>query len=279
MVMLPTTLLLMLAQSQPTPPPSVVPPAPQRAPESKATRFRGIPKKDPSQNRRPIMTAMGGEDFTLQRSAPCTLILKGNLQRKMGGVANPQNPSQATPSKTVSERFEMQLPGVLEEETEKGGKVRFRFVPDAQLKEKGGRGMLHMEDSQPAKGAAPAVIDSTDLKRADPFIFFADGRGMDLLPVAGGIYFDGLVRPLGPVSAPTTSASVRPILSIPLPAVTRLMGTDTAPALRSGSLGLWAFANAKSEFSAEYTVRYNGPTDVGYVTGTVEVRFKVTPKK
>lgn len=277
--LLPALLLALSSpQEQPTPPPTVVPPLPASRPkDARSTRLQGIPKKDPAKQRQPVMAKADG-DFKVLRSAPCVMSLKGNLHRRMGGFVNPQDPAKTTASKTVTERFDVQMPGILEEETEKGGKVRFRFVPDPQLKEKGARGTLYMEDSQPAKGAPPAIVETTEVKRAEPFVFFAEGRGMDLLPVSGGVYYDGLMRPQGPVNAAPKDVSVRPVLSLPMPSVARLMGTEAPPALRSSSLGLWAFANARSEFTAEYTVTYNGPTDVGHVAGSVTVRFKIQPK-
>lgn len=220
------------------------------------------------------------------RQAPCVLSMKGTVVRKLllprpKKMANPAIPPQDGPvvtSKEVTERFEYEIPGTLEEEAGSGGAVRFRFTPAEDLVAAEARGTLHFEEK--ATGVAPVVIEATEVVGSDKFVFESAGRGQGIIPSSGNIFLKGRLQSPPPPGSPVSmEAPVRPISSIPMPPVSMHFGHAGTPALQFQGSSLWAWANSKGPFTVSGTLDYGDSTALqggqASISGSVEVTFRI----
>jgi len=212
---------------------------------------------------------------TVVRKASCTLVLKGQLVRLV--PAPTETPTATQSMKTITEQFEYELPGELEEEVDPLGPVRFKFTPAADLStNKAAHGRLSLLDEVPGPGLAPVRAEASDLSNAAVFIFEARGRGQGLVPVAGSINLRGRIQSTTPLARPSAPGSdMRPLLSMPLPSLKDQVGRPGTPQLHFQGMAPWAWANTSGPMTISGTIHYAGPTAAGRVNGQVDVTFRV----
>ena len=250
-----------------------------------ATLMAAAPQTSPKhgKNARQVATppATPPKGPNVVRRASCVLTLKGSLTRviqvpkplKRAGGATP--PAASTTTNEISERFDYELPGTLDEETDPRGIIRFIFTPADDFLRAGARGTLYFQDSGSGT-SGPTVLDSSEVTSIDPFIFEANGRGQGIVPGRGYVYLRGRVRsPLPSGGQVSMVAPSRPLISVPLPPIQNRLNPNGVSALRFQGASLWAWQNSKGPFTVTATMDYQGPTAVGQVTGTVEVSFRV----
>lgn len=251
-------------------------------------RSAKAPAADPSATPKANTTPAPG--VTVLRTADCVLGIRGDLTRDMvlsGMQGDPTGEATNSPStkmKTVKhsvEHFAYEIPGTLVEEMEaKATAVRFRFIPAVDMVAAKAQGQLHFEDKLQGSANPPIVMDASEITGADTFLFQAEVRGGQIVPVSGNVYLRGIVQG----DAPTTNAlsmrvPQRPVISSPLPTLRMGAGRDMTPPLRFTGISLWAWPNSKAAFTVAATLDYAGPGPQGTVTGHVEVSFRVGDTK
>jgi hypothetical protein len=212
---------------------------------------------------------------TVVRKASCTLVLKGQLVRMV--QAPTEVPTAAPAMKSITEQFEYELPGELEEEVDPLGPVRFKFTPAADLStNKAAHGRLSLLDEVPGPGQPPVRAEASDLSNAAVFIFEARGRGQGLVPVSGSINLRGRIQSTTPLARPAAPGTdQRPLLSMPLPSLKEQVGRPGTSQMQFQGLAPWAWANTSGPMTISGSINYAGPTAAGRVNGRVEVTFRV----
>lgn len=225
------------------------------------------------------------------REAPCVLALKGSLIRKFAmpkplklgvpGQNSSQKAGEPPMTNQISESFDYELPGTLEEQVDPNGTVHFRFSPDADLAKAGARFALRLQDNLPdsvsGAGSMPVVVDGIEITSVEPFEFEAAGRGQGIAPVAGHVNLRGRLQgTLTPGSPMSQESTVRPVVSNPLPPVPLSLVRSGASALRFQGISLWAWQNSSGPFTVAATMDYQGHSSAGSATGTVTGSVGVT---
>jgi hypothetical protein len=206
------------------------------------------------------------------------MVLKGTLQREIPLAATGTSSIHA--SKHISESFQFELPGTLEEEVDPKGPVRFRFTAADDLRtNSAARGHMLLSDDVPGGGLAPISAEASELTNAAPFIFEARGRGQGLIPVGGQVLMKGTIRPQATMSAPgAMGETLRPLLSLPLPSLKEVQGRPGTPIIQFQGVAPWAWANTPGAFTVSGRITYAGPTAAGKATGAVDITLRIGPR-
>ena len=263
---------------------------PAGAQTPKAKRKSGSTKAAAISTPKPVPASV--QNFKVLRTADCVLGIKGEIVRSIkindflvvskdpvnqGGEAAGSSTAQKAGTKQSTERFAYEIPGTLvEEKEEKGSKVRFRFLPAQDLAIAGAQGQLHFEDRVEGDRIPPVIMDASEVIGADTFVFQAQARGGQIIPLSGLVYLRGTLQgDTAPAGEVNMRLPKRPVVSIPLPSLLLATGKDLTPPLTFNGISLWAWPNSKGPYTVAATANYRALPGTSNVTGSVEVTFRV----